>query len=269
MWKKTIVIILAALIFLGGGFLVGYVVQNGGLTGLPALLGFGNDEEEQVAWANKTLTTGENIVNVRVTPSNDGQILATLNKNTEVACLRDENDDWCYVRVMDGVEGYVIKSFMTIVGDYTPTEDTETPADTPTEPGFVTPVGDVVNIRSEANENSEVVGVALNGDVLEKTGEEEGWVQVKSADGVEGYISADLVEETEAEEASNAERRTVTITNSYANIRSEPSSDSTQITRMNQGETATYLGEENGWYYMMLDDGQRAYVRSDLASVSD
>lgn len=268
MWKKVIVLTAAVVIFLVGGFTVGYVVQNGGLAGLPQLLGFG-DSEEKEDWANKTLTTGDNIVNVRVTPSNDGQILATLNKNTEVVCLRDENDDWCYVRILDDTEGYVVKSFMTVTGDYTPTGDTEpTPAEEE-QVGFVTPADDFVNIRAEASEDSEAVGFALSGDILEKIGTEEDWLQVKNADGVEGYVLADSVTDTEAEAAANGERRTVTITNRYANIRSEASADSSQVTKLDQGETATYLGEENGWYYILLDDGQRAYVRNDLASVSD
>ncbi len=267
MWKKVLVIVLVAVVFLAGGFGVGYVVQNGGLSGLPSLLGFGSSQNEADDWSNKTLTTGDNIVNVRVTPSNDGQILATLNKNTEVVCLKDENDDWCYVQVMDDVEGYVVKSFMTVVGDYKPTQDTEPAPEAQTS--FVTPTEDFINIRSEASSDSEVVAVALNGDVLEKIGDEEDWFQVKNADGEEGYVAADSVEETDAESASNTERQTVTITNSYANIRSEASADADLVTKLDQGDTATYLGEESGWYYILLDDGTRAYVRNDLAEVAE
>ncbi len=264
-----LVLILAAVIFLAGGFMVGYVVQNGGLAGLPSILGFGSDKDEDVDWANKTLTTGDNIVNVRVTPSNDGDILVTLNKNTEVVCLKDENEDWCYVRVLDDVEGYVVKSFMTVVGDYVPTEDTEDGTGDSAAQGFVSPVGDFANIREEASSDSDIVGVAISGDILEKVSEEGEWVKVKTAEGVEGYISSELVSDTQAEAAENAERKEVVITNSYANIRSEPSADAEQVEKLYEGDTVTYLGEENGWYYILLDDGETAYVRNDLAEVSE
>ncbi|MEG1335364.1 MAG: SH3 domain-containing protein, partial [Clostridiales bacterium] len=59
------------------------------------------------------------------------------------------------------------------------------------------------------------------------------------------------------------------ITNSYANMRKDASSDSDLVTKLDKGETATYLGEDNGWYYVLLDDGKTAYVRNDLASVSE
>lgn len=273
MWKKVLVLILAAIISLSAGFGVGYLVQNGGFAGIPAMLGFGETKETaKTDWSDKTLTTGENIVNVRVSPKSDGEVIATLNKNTEVVCLNQDTPDWCYVQVMDGVEGYVVESFMTLVGDYKPTADAEKQqpaADKKSKTSFVYLNGDYANVRKTASSDSEVLGLVLKDDVLQKISEKEGWVQVKTADGVEGYITSDLVAKSDAVKAENAPRKSVEITNSYANMRKDASSDSDLVTKLDKGETATYLGEDNGWYYVLLDDGKTAYVRNDLASVSE
>lgn len=265
MWKKTLVLILVAIICVSGGFATGYVVQNGGFAGLPALLGFGEEKEKEQDWTGKTLTTGENIVNVRETAEPDGNIVATLNNNTEVVCLNQKTEGWCYVRVMDDVEGYIMTSFLTYVGDYKGSTETETKK-TESKDSFLKVTGSYANVRSEAQEESKIVTVVLQDDVLKKTSEDGDWFGVTTADGKKGYISADLVTASDATKAEQAERKTVTITNSFANIRSEANTDSDQVGKLNKGETATYLGEDNGWYYILLDDGTVGYVRNDLAS---
>lgn len=270
MWKKVIVVFIISIASLAGGFLLGHINQNGGISGLPAMLGFGDAASKDLA--GKTVTTGENVVNVHEQADMDSEVVMTLPQNTEVTCIHQDEPNWLYIEVMDGVAGYVPSVKMSLVED-TAAGDTNGENDGASESSdngevtLITPVGLYLNVRSEASQESEILSVALEGDTMEKLSESDGWVHVRMADDTEGYVSADLVEETVGSEPSSAPTRNVVITNSFARIRSAASTDSEEVTRLNQGETGIYLEEVDGWYHIILENGESGYVRNDLAEL--
>jgi hypothetical protein len=61
--------------------------------------------------------------------------------------------------------------------------------------------GTAPNIRSGPGSDNEVIGSVGEGEVMTVRGEEEdGWLPIRTADGLEGYVFADLVVMDEAEE---------------------------------------------------------------------
>ena len=61
--------------------------------------------------------------------------------------------------------------------------------------------GNAPNIRSGPGSDNEVIGSVGEGEVMTVRGEEEdGWLPIRTADGLEGYVFADLVVMDEAEE---------------------------------------------------------------------
>lgn len=54
--------------------------------------------------------------------------------------------------------------------------------------------GNIPNLRSGPGSNYDVVGSAYEGEILTVTGpEEDGWLPIRNADGLEGYVFAGLV----------------------------------------------------------------------------
>lgn len=61
--------------------------------------------------------------------------------------------------------------------------------------------GTAPNIRSGPGSDNEVIGSVGEGEVMTVRGEEEdGWLPIRTADGLEGYVFAELVVMDEAEE---------------------------------------------------------------------
>ncbi len=56
------------------------------------------------------------------------------------------------------------------------------------------------------------------------------------------------------------------IIKTNVNIRSGPSTKTQSLGMANKGDKFEYLGEENGWYALTYN-GQKAYVRQDMAEV--
>ena len=57
------------------------------------------------------------------------------------------------------------------------------------------------------------------------------------------------------------------ISSTQINVRSEPSVYGDIVTKVNPGETYEYSKEENGWYYITLDDGSVGWVSGDYVQV--
>ncbi|MEE0775659.1 MAG: SH3 domain-containing protein [Bacillota bacterium] len=275
MWKKVVTVFIISVASLAGGFLLGHINQNGGIAGLPAMLGFGDEATKDLS--GKIVTTGDNIVNVHASADMDSEVLMSLPKNTEVSCIHQDEPNWLYVEVMDGVSGYVPSVKMSLVtedsgksSDKDTSEEKETSqkdSEEKEKTTLVSPVGLYVNVRAQASQDSEIVAFALEGDTMEQLGESNGWIHVRMADDTKGYVSSDLVSEANGTNPSSAPTRKVVITNSFARIRSEATVDSDEVTRLDRGDSGIYLEEVDGWYHIVLDDGESGYVRNDLAKV--
>ena len=77
-------------------------------------------------------------------------------------------------------------------------------------------------------------------------------------------------EDEASEEASISESTKIEILDNdlgYLNVSSEPSVSGDIVTKVNPGETYEYTKEENGWYYITLDDGSVGWVSGDYVQV--
>jgi hypothetical protein len=69
-----------------------------------------------------------------------------------------------------------------------------------------------------------------------------------------------------AELAEGESLGTIVITNSSANVRSAPDGGAAKLITAVKGDTFPWLGEENGWYKIMVN-GQIGYVSKSLSAV--
>ena len=106
-----------------------------------------------------------------------------------------------------------------------------------------------VNIRSEANADSEIVGVLMPGYAVTVTEKGDEWSKI-SSNGVEGYIKNEYL--VFGEEAKAHYRNMCGITGvvqaDSLRVREAASTDSAQVGTLTQNGEVSIFGEEADWY---------------------
>ena len=126
-----------------------------------------------------------------------------------------------------------------------------------------------VNIRSEANADSEIVGVLMPGYAVTVTEKGDEWSKI-SSNGVEGYIKNEYL--VFGEEAKAHYRNMCGITGvvqaDSLRVRGAASTDSAQIGTLTQNGEVSIFGEEADWYQIQYS-GSSAYVHADYVTLSE
>lgn len=131
-----------------------------------------------------------------------------------------------------------------------------------------------VNIRSEANTESEVLGKLYKGSaatILETDGE---WVKIKSGS-VKGYIKSEfLAIGFDAEDlVDRYGTKWAEVTTTTLFVRAERSTESAILTMIPLGEEYEVLEEYDGWVKVLVDEGNEGeestegYVSSDYVNI--
>lgn len=148
------------------------------------------------------------------------------------------------------------------VGQETPKEEAENETDvtqvvSPYANLGISIANDYVNIRSEANTESEIVGKLYQGcatDILEYVGE---WVKIKSGN-VEGYINATYLAigpEAEALIDKYASKYATVVNTQTLRVREDKNMDAITTTLIPEGETYYVIKEYKDWAKIQIDDG--------------
>lgn len=119
-------------------------------------------------------------------------------------------------------------------------------------------VTDYVNVRTEANEESEVVGKLFNNSVGTVDGYDNGWYQITSGN-VTGYVKAEYVAigtdaETLAEEVGT---RVATVTTETLRVREDATTDSAILGLVPMSEELTVTDETDGFVKVSIEEGDR------------
>lgn len=149
------------------------------------------------------------------------------------------------------------------------TEEVETCKYPQFENRCLTTATSYVNIRSEASEESEIIGtLAANGIALVK---EKGDTWTKIASGTcEGYIKNEFLVfgDDAGEYAENHCDKLATITTETLYVRMEPTEDSDILTMVPGGETYVILEETDGWVKIEVDESITGYISADYMETS-
>ena len=136
-----------------------------------------------------------------------------------------------------------------------------------------------VNVRSSFSTESASLGKVHKGDTFKVLGEVDTmdsygkWIAI-DYNGKLGYVVATYVTVIDLGGTPPSEPAAppagaegwVLIIKTNVNIRSGPDTGSQSLGMANKGDKFEYLGEENGWYALTYN-GQKAYVRQDMAEV--
>lgn len=129
-------------------------------------------------------------------------------------------------------------------------------------------VNNYVNVRSEPNTESEVLGKLYNksaATVLEIT--EDGWYRIHSGN-VEGYVKAEYVVVGDEELARSVSTRYATVTTTTLFVRNEPTTEAKILTMLPEGDDLVVLDESTeGWAQVSTVEGD-GYVSTDYVDLS-
>lgn len=130
-------------------------------------------------------------------------------------------------------------------------------------------VDNYVNVRAEANTDSEVLGKLYNNSaatVLETT--EDGWYKITSGS-VTGYVKAEYVVTGDEELAKRVSTRYATVTTTTLYVRMEPSTEASILTMLGEGDDFVVVDEsmkDSGWVVVTTEEGD-GYVSTDYVNL--
>lgn len=128
-------------------------------------------------------------------------------------------------------------------------------------------VTNYVNIRSKANEESEILGKLYNNAAARILKKEKDWYKVKSGT-VTGYIKAEyLITGAEAEKLSNSIGTRVAVVNTTTlKLRDDTNIESPVITLIPMGEELKVKKEAGDWINVLFN-GEEGYVSADYVNL--
>lgn len=259
MGKKILILVLAIVLSLAVGFAAGMVVQNGGFSGL-----FSGEKGTEQTLEGKVVTVGQNTANIYEKADVNSAVIYSMSDGETATCVK-QSEKWVKLEIIEGVYGYAHAELFTLATDYDVANDAEKKVQTEPEVTYVTPTVNVLDIYKGESTDYQIVTTVEYGAILELTEKGQTWSKVTTLDGQTGYVLTSDIETTDYD----PEALVVEVTHSFVNLRSEASSDSDQVGTLNEGDVATYLGEEDNFYKIRLDDGTECYVSKDYTEMKN
>ncbi|MBR1568910.1 MAG: C40 family peptidase [Lachnospiraceae bacterium] len=130
-------------------------------------------------------------------------------------------------------------------------------------------VTDYMNIRSEADAESEAVGKLPHGAVATVLERGDEWTKIESGS-VTGYVKNEYVlfGDDAGDYAEENCDKIATVTTTTLKVREEASADSTCLTMIPEGETYEVISdEEEGWTKVLISDDFTGYVSNEFIDV--
>jgi len=128
-------------------------------------------------------------------------------------------------------------------------------------------VNTCVNVRSLPSEEGKVLGKLYNNSVGTFISEENGWYQISSGT-VTGYVKAEycVTGEEAVEIAKQVGTRFATVTTQTLFVRSEPTTESSILGMLPEGDDLLVLDETEGWFKVDVEEGT-GWVSADYVSI--
>ena len=123
-------------------------------------------------------------------------------------------------------------------------------------------VNDYVNVRSIPSTEGEIVGKLYDKSAATVLAEENGWYQISSGN-VVGYVKCEYVVVGNEELAKSVATRYATVNTTTLFVRSEPTTESSIIYMLGEGEDLVAIDESNpGWIKVTTEAGD-GYISAD------
>ncbi|MDI2588213.1 SH3 domain-containing protein [Psychrobacillus sp. NEAU-3TGS] len=221
---------------------------------------------EAIEMTNKQIVSKVNRLNVRTEPSTSSAVIGQLSEGDQTPAYKSEGE-WIEID-FQGRKGWVNTAYITIA-DQSSKENTSSNIQT-SEKLFVVSV-DILNVRAKADLSSKQIGKVARGAQFEVLDTDHNWVKVQLDNGKIGWIYSfygTFLSEPSST-TSTAPTNTITILYNGTNLRSDSSTNSAVVKRVDAGETFEVTDKVNDWYKVILENQSIAYVASWLVSSSN
>lgn len=201
-------------------------------------------------------------LNMRESPDQNADIIGKLLDGSACEILDDSTEGW-YQVTSGGLTGYISSEYV-LTG-----EEAKTAAfDLVDEMAVIT--ADKLNVRSEPNQDAQVLEQVLRNERYTIEEEQDGWIKIPA-----GYISSEYVQQRYAlNEARKLDLRTMVLNmydnigisnvNNYLNIRQEPKEGGKIIGKMTSKSAGEILETtEDGKWYKIKSGPVTGYVSSE------
>ena len=262
-----------------------------------------------------TIVTGSGRLRVRSGPGADYDIVAYLNNGDTVTVLSVDGD-WAQIRTADGQEGYVSTEFLQMeeadAADTAATAEDASEADTAEQAeaagtaeeaaaadtgaqaegersAVVSTSNGRLRVRSGPGADYDIVAYLNDGDAVTVLSVEGDWAKIRTADGQEGYTSAEylIIEEapaaeaaTEAESEASAEAGTaaeqeaegtavISTESGRLRVRSGPGANYDIVAYLYNGDTVTVLSIDGDWAKIRTENGEEGYVSVSFLNMTE
>lgn len=206
------------------------------------------------------------VLNVRQDASTSSKILARVTKNQKYDVL-EEKDNWVKIS-KDGITGWVSKRYVNITEENNTNEN----QNTNTQKTYKVVNTDILNVRKSNSTSSSKIGTINKNtkvEIVETNGE---WDNIKT-DSITGWVNNKYLtsvsdnnqtDTTNTKPDQTTSEKTVLINASVLNVRKSASTSSGVLGKLNYGNAATVVGEENGWYKIKFNNDY-GYISSQYA----
>lgn len=176
------------------------------------------------------------------------------NNTEEMALTESEKAD--QARTEQGVEGKAIEATQSTAELAAKQAAAMTDEEKEFSDLVIAKVNNYVNVRSEASEESEVVGKLYDKSVGTYLSEKDGWYEISSGN-VSGYVKAEFcVTGADAVElAKKVGTRIATVTTTTLKVREEASTESAVLGLVPIEEELSVVEEQDGWIKVDIEEG--------------
>lgn len=130
-------------------------------------------------------------------------------------------------------------------------------------------VTDYVNVRSEANTDSDVVGKLYTNNACNVDAEVNGWYKITSGN-IVGYVSSDYVSVGDTDLINQASRKIAKVNTETLYVREDSSTDSSVIDMVPLDEDLTVVDDstkDSGWVKVSVN-GEEGYVSTEFVGLT-
>ena len=200
-------------------------------------------DAEKISYRNLTVINPAKIFR---SPNPQAKVLIHVNPGAELIQL-GKQDGYYQIRLSGGATGWIHESNVELIKERT------------------LQVKERTYLRRGANVGYEVIDTVEVGMRLTLLSEKENWCEVRTPNGMRGWIYKDFVTTTySAGETVPEERPVYLITNQDCNIRKGWGTNWPKITRLKKGTLLMKIGQKNNWLRIKMPSERIGWIREDL-----
>ena len=206
-------------------------------------------------------------LNLRSGAGADTAILTTIPRGATVVVLQKETSAW-YLVHYNGTTGYVSSDYLKNFSSSASLRLSGTVNESD------------VRVRDKSSTSGAILGTASKGAQVSVIGIENGWYKI-SAEGHTGFMRSDYItlngsgnssssasgSSSSSSGSGSSSGKAGTVTGSYVNFRTGPSTSSSVIRVLSKGTSVTVLEESSGWC-KLTHNGTTGYMSSQYVSTA-